>query len=99
MNAQVLFDQFSYADRLKRGGFSEEQARASTEALGAALSQAVATKPDLTQLGSALKKWLCGNSQAVRAWWPRLADPVSEANPYAKEFRLAVLFQSAYRTP
>lgn len=50
MTAQILFNQFAYADRLKRGGFTEEQARASTEALGVALSEAVATRSDIAEI-------------------------------------------------
>ena len=54
MSAQVLFNQFAYADRLKRGGFSDDQARASAEALGDALTETVATKSDLerTEFGA-----------------------------------------------
>ena len=52
MNAQVLFNQFAYADRLKHGGFSDDQARASAEALASALSEAVATKSDVLALKS-----------------------------------------------
>jgi hypothetical protein len=55
MSAQVLFNQFAYADRLKRGGFSDDQARASAEALGDALTETVATKSDLERTESALK--------------------------------------------
>jgi len=48
MTAQVLFNQFAYVDRLKAGGFTDEQARASADALGAALSDTVATSNELT---------------------------------------------------
>ncbi len=50
MTLQVLFNQFGYADRLKNGGFTEQQARAATEALADALTEAVATKSDITEL-------------------------------------------------
>jgi septal ring factor EnvC (AmiA/AmiB activator) len=50
MTTQVLFNQFAYADRLRRGGFTDEQARASAEALGVALSEAVATKTDIAEI-------------------------------------------------
>jgi chromosome segregation ATPase len=50
MTAQVLFNQFAYADRLKRGGFTDDQARASAEALADALSETVATKSDIAEL-------------------------------------------------
>jgi len=48
MTAQVLFNQFAYVDRLKAGGFTDDQARASADALGAALSDTVATSSELT---------------------------------------------------
>ncbi len=48
MTAQVLFNQFAYVDRLKAGGFTDGQARASADALGAALSDTVATSSELT---------------------------------------------------
>ncbi|HUZ92086.1 MAG TPA: hypothetical protein VMU78_09335 [Methylocella sp.] len=48
MTSQVLFNQFAYVDRLKAGGFTDEQARASADALGAALSDTVATSSELT---------------------------------------------------
>lgn len=47
MSAQVLFNQFAYSDRLKAGGFSDEQARASVDALASALSETVATSHQL----------------------------------------------------
>ncbi len=56
MSAQVLFNQFVYADRLKQGGFSEDQVRAPAKALGATLHETVATKWDLER-----------NEPAVRA--------------------------------
>jgi hypothetical protein len=48
MSAQVLFNPLAYVDRLTRGGFTEEQARASAEALETAFSESVATKADVT---------------------------------------------------
>ncbi len=50
MTTQVLFNQFGYVDHLERGGFTEEQARASAEALAGALSETVATKHDIERL-------------------------------------------------
>ena len=47
MTAQVLFNPLAYIDRLTRGGFSPEQARASAEALETAFTESVATKSDL----------------------------------------------------
>ena len=52
---QVLFNQFAYTDRLTRGGFTPEQARASAEALETAFSETVATKNDLDRVQTALK--------------------------------------------
>jgi hypothetical protein len=48
MSAQVLFNPLAYVDRLTRGGFTQEQARASAEALETAFSEGVATKADVT---------------------------------------------------
>jgi hypothetical protein len=50
MAAQVLFNPLAYVDRLTRGGFSPDQARASAEALETAFSESVATKSDLESL-------------------------------------------------
>jgi hypothetical protein len=50
MTTQVLFNQLSYIDRLTRGGFSAEQARASAEALETAFTESVATKGDVAEV-------------------------------------------------
>lgn len=50
MSAQVLFNPLAYIDRLTRGGFSPEQARASAEALETAFSESVATKADVGEV-------------------------------------------------
>ncbi|RBP02097.1 uncharacterized protein DUF1640 [Roseiarcus fermentans] len=50
MTAQVLFNPLTYIDRLTRGGFSPEQARASAEALEGAFAEGVATKSDVADL-------------------------------------------------
>jgi len=50
MSAQVLFNPLTYIDRLTRGGFSPDQARASAEALETAFSESVATKTDVAEL-------------------------------------------------
>jgi chromosome segregation ATPase len=47
MAAQVLFNHLAYVDRLTRGGFTPEQARASAEALDTAFSEGVATRSDV----------------------------------------------------
>lgn len=67
MSTQVLFDQFAYADRLKSGGFSDEQARASAEALRAALTETVATKTDLAELKTELKHDIASLRAATRS--------------------------------
>jgi len=56
MTAQILFNQLAYIDRLTRGGFSPEQARASAEALETAFTESVATKSDLAEVRTALKQ-------------------------------------------
>lgn len=61
MTSQVLFNQFAYVDRLKTGGFSDDQARASAEALAGALSETVATSSQL----SAVETKLGGEIAAV----------------------------------
>ena len=60
MTAQVLFNQLTYIDRLTRGGFSPEQARASAEALETAFSESVATKSDLAEVKSEIKADIAG---------------------------------------
>jgi hypothetical protein len=54
MTAQVLFNALTYIDRLTRGGFSPEQARASAEALETAFGETVATKSDLAEVKAEL---------------------------------------------
>jgi hypothetical protein len=58
----VLFNPLAYIDRLTRGGFSPEQARASAEALETAFSESVATKADVD--GS--KRELSANIASVK---------------------------------
>ncbi len=50
MTAQVLFNPLTYIDRLTRGGFTPDQARASAEALETAFSESVATKADIAEV-------------------------------------------------
>lgn len=47
---QVLFDTQSAVDDLKRGGFSEEQAKANVRFVREALEGGVATKNDMAKL-------------------------------------------------
>lgn len=55
MSAQSLFDENSYVERLKRGGFSQRQALSSAEALGGALEQAAYPKRDRTEFEAFLR--------------------------------------------
>jgi hypothetical protein len=50
MTSQVLFNPLTYIDRLTRGGFTPEQARASAEALESAFTESVVTKTDVAEL-------------------------------------------------
>ena len=54
----IIFDKLTYLDRLKSGGFTEEQVRAYAEALDIALRESVATKVDLRELETRVVKWL-----------------------------------------
>lgn len=51
----TTFDTLEFAERLKAGGFTEQQARAATEAFAKATSQELATKADLDELRHATK--------------------------------------------
>lgn len=62
MAAQVLFNPLAYVDRLTRGGFTPEQARASAEALETAFSESVATKSDV----ESAKRELQGSIDTLR---------------------------------
>jgi hypothetical protein len=52
----VAFDTLAYARRLKQAGFSEEQAEVQAEALAAVVSDTLATKQDLRDLGLVMKQ-------------------------------------------
>lgn len=54
MAEQILFDRLAYVDRLKRGGITDEHARAHAEAMDEALRESVATKADVQRLGAAM---------------------------------------------
>ena len=51
----TTFDTLEFAERLKAGGFTEQQARAATEAFAKATIQELATKADLDNLRHATK--------------------------------------------
>ncbi len=67
----VTFDTLAYAERLKSGGFTDEQAKAEAEALSKVLSDALdsqlATKADIAHLDKQLLvlKWMLGIVIAV----------------------------------
>ncbi|MBB4200746.1 hypothetical protein CCR94_12660 [Rhodoblastus sphagnicola] len=56
MAAQVLFNPLPYIDRLTRGGFTPDQARAHAEALETAFAESVATKRDLIDVKNELQR-------------------------------------------
>ncbi|MGV6839496.1 MAG: hypothetical protein ACWA40_04810 [Planktomarina sp.] len=63
--AELTFDKLTFVDRLKSGGFTDEQARAQAEALDGALRDTVATRSDIQRLESLVStvelrivKWL-----------------------------------------
>ena len=60
--AAVPFDTLKFAERLKAGGFTEQQAKAAAEAFADATSQELVTKADLkaeiAELKADLLKWL-----------------------------------------
>ncbi|MCB1884629.1 MAG: DUF1640 domain-containing protein [Geminicoccaceae bacterium] len=57
----TTFDTLAFAERLKRGGFTDEQAKAATEAFAEATGQQLVTKSDLDKSIAELKadvfKW------------------------------------------
>lgn len=67
MTSQVLFNQFAYVDRLKSGGFSDDQARAAAEALAGALSETVATSSQLTAVETKLDGKIDTTEATLRA--------------------------------
>lgn len=61
----ITFDTLKFVERLRAGGFSDEQAKAEVEALTAAFNEAIAvrdlaTKFDLEALKAELIKWMAG---------------------------------------
>ena len=84
MTAQVLFNQLAYIDRLTRGGFSPEQARASTEALETAFSESVVTKSDFVDVKSELK----ADIASIRI---EIAQSKNEILPWVFGFNLVMI--------
>jgi hypothetical protein len=69
MTAQILFQQLAYVDRLKKGGFTDDQARASAEALETAFSEAVATKADLKEVEARLSLEIAQTKNDILRWF------------------------------
>jgi len=68
MASQVLFNPLTYIDRLVRGGFTQDQARASAEALEAALCESVATKADLSELENRVRLEISQSKHEILRW-------------------------------
>ena len=49
-DVNVTFDKLAYLERLKAGGFTEQQAKTQAEALDSALKESVATQHDIAVL-------------------------------------------------
>ena len=79
MTTQVLFNQLSYIDRLTRGGFSAEQARASAEALETAFTESVATKSDLGEVKTELKQEIAGLKTEIASTEARLRTEIAQS--------------------
>jgi hypothetical protein len=52
----IVFDTLEYASRLKRAGFTEQQAEAQVQALAAIVNDNLATKQDLLAVKQELKQ-------------------------------------------
>ncbi len=52
----ITFDKLAYVERLKSGGYTEQQAKTQAEALDAALKESVATKHDIDLLRRDLRE-------------------------------------------
>jgi len=55
MSQSIAFDRLAYAKKLKRVGFTEEQAEVQAEALAEMVNDTLATKRDLQELELRLK--------------------------------------------
>lgn len=68
MTAHVLFNPLTYIDRLTRGGFSPEQARASAEALeGATRSDIAEVRAEVAASESRLRAEIAASESRLRA--------------------------------
>jgi hypothetical protein len=69
----TTFDTLEFAERLKAGGFTEQQARAATEAFAKATGQELATKTDLDALRRDLKADIGIRKDIEAYYWKVLA--------------------------
>lgn len=56
MGHTVVFDTLAYAKKLKKAGFTEEQAEIQAEALAEIVDERLATKQDISELRRELKE-------------------------------------------
>ena len=56
MPSTIVFDTLAYAKKLKAAGFTEEQAEVQAEALAEIVDERLATKQDLRELETTLKR-------------------------------------------
>jgi hypothetical protein len=75
MTLHVLFDKLTYVDRLKAAGVDEAQARAHAEGLEQAFREEVATKTDLNDGLSAVRREI----EAVRGEIEAVRGEIKEA--------------------
>lgn len=80
MTSQVLFNQFAYVDRLKTGGFSDDQARASAEALAGALSETVATSSQLSAVETKLSTQIAAVETKLATVEAKLGTQIAAVN-------------------
>lgn len=75
--AAVAFDTLKFAERLERGGFSVQQARAAAEASAEATGEELATKRDVAAVSADVKA-LSGEVKALSAEFKREIQRVEE---------------------
>lgn len=75
--AAVAFDTLKFAERLERGGFSVQQARAAAEAFAEATGEELATKRDVAAVSADVKA-LSGEVKALSAEFRREIQRVEE---------------------
>lgn len=90
MTAQVLFNPLTYIDRLTRGGFTPEQARASAEALETAFTETVATKADVADIRSDFSELRRDFSELGRDFSELRRDVAHDVNEVESRLRLEI---------